>query len=161
MPDGEVVPGAVEVTDRLASEYQANPNAEHTLNRFVVYGNVMVRTGSVNAVQNTSLKIGELVRAGVVFTAEGPQGRASLAPYYLFTKLNDVKLEMLTESTHNARSAAEQFARDANVPLGPMLNATQGTFTILPGDNMPGAIEESQIVKTVRVVSTVSYGVGD
>ena len=36
-------------------------------------------------------------------------------------------------------------------------NANQGVFEILPRDQAPGISQESQVVKTVRVVTTVTY----
>jgi hypothetical protein len=41
--------------------------------------------------------------------------------------------------------------------LGPIRQANQGVFVILPRDKAPGINESSQLNKTVRVVSTVQY----
>ncbi len=152
----EVIVGRTDVVDKLANEYGEEKNND---NRFILYANVMIRSANVDAVQTISRRISELVKSGVVFTAAGA-GRASLSPYFLFTKLNDVKLDMLAEATRNARAAAEQFAHDASVPLGTLVEANQGVFSILPGDPIPDASEDTQVNKTVRVVSTVQYAVG-
>lgn len=154
----EITLQRTDVIDLLAKEYR-NENLKDT--RFIVYGNVMIRSTNVDLVQTISRKITDLVKNGIVFTTEGLGSSASLTPYYLFTKLNDVKLDMLAEATRNAHAAAEQFARDANVQLGGLAQGSQGTFSILPGDQFPGATEETQVVKTIRVVSTVEYGLGN
>jgi hypothetical protein len=89
----------------------------------------------------------------VVISAEGgPQG-----PFYLFTRLNDIKPDMIADATKNARAAAEQFAKDSEASLGSIRQASQGLFQILPRDAAPGQMEEKQVMKTVRVVSTVDY----
>ncbi|MDD5587282.1 MAG: SIMPL domain-containing protein, partial [Alphaproteobacteria bacterium] len=158
MADDEFSVQRTDVVDLLAREYHnENPNKI----RFIVYGNVMIRTSNVDLMQKISGRMTDLIKAGIVFTTEGVGSPASLTPYYLFTKLNDVKLDMLAAATKNARAAALQFARDANVPLGGLVQASQGTFSILPGDRFPGATEESQITKTVRVVSTFDYALGN
>jgi len=79
------------------------------------------------------------------------------APVYLFTKLNDIKPQMIAEATRNARAAAEQFAKDSGAKIGGIRRANQGLFEILPRDRAPQLTEETQIEKTVRVVSTVDY----
>jgi hypothetical protein len=149
------IPGAaieiqgVEATDLLTQTYrQGAPTS-----RYIVAQTLMVRTGDVDRIAALSQRVGEIVAAGVVISAEGaPQG-----PFYVFTKLNDIKPAMIAEATKNARAAAQQFAADSGSSLGPIRQASQGLFQILPRDAAPGQSEEKQIVKTVRVVSTVDY----
>ena len=78
-------------------------------------------------------------------------------PTFIFTGLNDLKPKMIAEATARAREAAAQFAADSRTSLGAIRQANQGIFEILPRDQAPGISQESQIVKTVRVVSTVEY----
>lgn len=139
----------VEAIDLLAQAYrQGTPPS-----RFIVAQTLMVRTGDVDRIAALNQRIGEIVAAGVVMSAEGgPQG-----PFYLFTQLNDIKPSMIAEATKNARAAAEQFAQDSGSPLGAIRQASQGLFQILPRDAAPGQTEEKQVLKTVRVVSTVDY----
>jgi hypothetical protein len=109
-------------------------------------------------VRTASQDLGSLVSGGVVFSSQG--GYAS-GPTYLFTRLNDFKPEMIAEATASAREAAEQFANDSGSDLGGIREAYQGVFQILPRDRAPGVMEESQMNKTVRVVSTVVYSLED
>ena len=88
-------------------------------------------------------------------TADGEYG--SSGPTYVFTRLNDLKPPMIAEATANARSAAEQFARDSGSAVSGIRQANQGVFVILPRDQAPGINESSQLQKIVRVVSTVQY----
>jgi len=90
-----------------------------------------------------------------VLSSGGEYG--SGGPTFVFTGLNALKPKMIAESTARAREAADQFARDSHTELGSIRTASQGVFEILPRDQAQGITEESQIVKTVRVVSTVEY----
>jgi hypothetical protein len=139
----------VEANDLLAQAYrQGVPQS-----RYIVSQTLMVRTGDVDRIAALNQRVGEIVATGVVISAEGgPQG-----PFYLFTRLNDIKPEMIAEATKNARAAAEQFARDSGASLASIRQASQGLFQILPRDAAPGQMEEKQVMKTVRVVSTVDY----
>jgi hypothetical protein len=140
-----------DVTDVLANPYRG---AGEVTSRYIITGTLMVRVDDPALVQVASQDLGSLVSAGVVFSSQG--GYAS-GPTFLFTKLNDLKPQMIAEATASAREAAEQFAKDSGSRLGGIRQANQGIFQILPRDRAPGVMEESQVNKTVRVVSTVEY----
>ena len=76
-------------------------------------------------------------------------------PSYIFTKLNDVRPAMIAEATASARSGAAQFAEDSGAPLGPIRQATQGSFEILPREGYGDASQSPD--QRVRVVTTISY----
>lgn len=110
---------------------------------------MIVRTNDVARVQSTTRSLNDLVRQDVVL--QDFQG-----PSYMFTKLNDVRPQMIAEGTAAARTGAEQFAKDSGTPLGPIRQATQGSFEILPRDGS-GGDEAASIDKKVRVVTTITY----
>ena len=74
---------------------------------------------------------------------------------YLFTRLNEVKPEMVEEATVNARQVAEKFANDSGSRLGKIRRANQGRFTIASRDS------QHPHIKRVRVVSTIDYNLVD
>ena len=145
------------VTDTYANPY--NP-AGRQGPRFVVQQTVMVRSEKPQVVLAASQKVGDLVNAGVVLSS-GPEWGPG-GPSYVFRRLNDLKPSMIAEATAEARKAAEQFAKDSKSKLGGIHRANQGIFLILPrdaagNDGGPGMSEQSQITKTIRVVTTVEY----
>jgi hypothetical protein len=141
---------SLEVTDVLAQPYHQGP----VESRFIIAQTLVVRTGNVDLVAKASQHVSDLVEAGVVLSNElNPAG----GPNYLFTKLNDLKPEMIAEATRQARAGAEQFAADSHSRVGAIRRANQGVFQILPRDPVPGLVEQRQIDKRVRVVSTIDY----
>lgn len=155
LPAESVTPQQVEVVDLMAQQYRSEGASQ---SRFIVTASLLVRSGDVDLVQSIARKTGDLIKQGVIFAKENS---GSNTPYYLFTRLNDVKLDMIAEATKNARDAADQFAADSGAHIGAIYRANQGQFSILPGDNWPGADESRQINKTVRVVATVDYMLTD
>ena len=141
---------ALEVNDRLANAYG---DGRHQ-SRYIISQSLMVRSSDPQLVAQASQKVSELVDAGVVLSMGGGPYNG---PTYLYTRLNDIKPEMIAEATANARAAAEQFAKDSSSRLGHIRQANQGVFVILPRDQAPGISEGSQLRKTVRVVSTLEY----
>jgi hypothetical protein len=151
---GEVALQDLSVTDTQANRYGGQPATF----RYVLSQTLMVRTDRPQALFDASQRVGELIEAGVVLSSDGPWAGG---PTYLFTRLNDLKPPMIAEATANARAAAEQFAKDSGSPLGPIRQANQGLFVILPRDPAPGVQEERQRAKVVRVVTTIEYLLGD
>ena len=140
------------VTDAFTNQYQSPDNIS---SRYAIRQTMIVRSESPDTVARASQRVSELVAGGVVFTSGQEYGTGG--PSFLFTRLNDVKPEMIAEATAQAREAAEQFARDSRSELGGIRRANQGVFQILPRNQAAGITEESQVAKTVRVVSTVEY----
>src|SRR5690606_2386973 len=90
---------------------------------FTVRQRMTLRTTDVERAQRAVRQQFDLVRRGVLL--EEGSGMA-----YTFTKLNDIKPEMVAAATKNAREAAEQFAEDSNTGVGGIKQATQGYFEI-------------------------------
>jgi hypothetical protein len=146
----DVAVHSLEVTDLLAQPYRQGP----VESRFIVAQTLMVRSMQVDRVAAASQKVGDLVAQGVVLSGEGQ----SAGPAYVFTALNAIKPSMIAEATRSARAAAEQFALDSGSHLGGIRGASQGLIQILPRDAAPGEMESRQVNKTVRVVTTIEYG---
>lgn len=143
-PAEAVTLGRLEVADTRSREYASQTGGP----RFILAQTVIVRTTDVARVQATTRALNDLVRQGVVL-------QDLSGPTYIFTKLNEVRPAMIAEATASARTGAAQFAEDSGAPLGPIRQATQGSFEILSRD---GIGDESQSPdKKVRVVTTISY----
>ena len=142
-PESAVTLGRLEVADTRSREYSNQQGP-----RFILAQTVVVRTGDVARVQGTTRAMNDLVRQGVVM-------QDFAGPTYIFTKLNDVRPAMIAQATAAARSGAQQFAEDANARLGPIKEATQGSFEILDRDGVGEASQSPD--QKVRVVTTVRY----
>ncbi len=64
----------------------------------------------------------DLLREGVELSGSGIS--------FTFTKLNDLKPEMIAEATRHARRSAEQFAKDSGASVGSIKTASQGYFSV-------------------------------
>lgn len=144
-PD-EIIPQQVDVLDLEARPYGARAQGR----RFTITRTVLVRTPKIDVIEDLSRKTDELVKQGVILV------NASW-PTYVFSRLNDVKPEMIAEATRNARRAAEQFAADSNSRVRSIRRANQGVFQILGRESSDVISPRNQPDKKVRVVSTVQY----
>lgn len=148
---GEVTIQAFRVQDAQANPYQGSGAP----NRFIITQTLMVRSLEPEVVEAASQRVSELVQAGVVLTSGQEYGPGG--PTFVFSRLNDVKSDMLAEATSRAREAAAEFAAASGSRVGKIRQASQGVFQILPRDQTPGIQEQNQRMKIVRVVTTVQY----
>ena len=121
--------------------------------RFQIAEDIVLHSKDVDKLTSASRNISDLLKQGVVLTSD----QYNSGPSFIFTGLNNLKPEMLTEATKRARKAAEQFARESGAKVGAMFSANQGLFTIGPAIQIPNERPDKQVEKKVRVVTTITY----
>jgi len=143
---------AEDVTDAGGSvnQYFDNDRGENSV---TVNRRLQLRTDDVGRARRAYARQFELIRNGVAIQ-EGSDVQ------YVFTRLNDIKPEMIAQATQDARRGAERFASDSGTGVGGIRSATQGYFSIGPRDGDTteenyGA-RESPFQK-VRVVTTIEF----
>lgn len=146
-PD-EITVSSPAITDKSAREFGQTEKAEF---RYTATQTVTVYSKNIKKVQPLMNSLSELGKSGIAFSGEDYQVKTE----YLFTRLNEVKPEMIEEATRNAREVAGKFAADSNSKLGKIKQASQGQFSIEDRD------KNNPHIKKVRVVSTVEYYLSD
>lgn len=145
--ESEISVSAPEIIDLQAERYSSTPAPF----RYNVTSVITVSSENVDQVRKLIGEQSELLKQGIAVTG----GDYRYNVQYEFTKLNDVKPQMIEEATKNARLAAEKFAKDSNSKLGKIRNAYQGQFSITDRDaNTP-------YIKSIRVVTTLDYYLED
>jgi len=117
---------------------------------YTIRQRLQLRTKDIEKAQAAVAKQFDLVRRGIVL--EDGSGIS-----FSFTKLNDIKPEMVAEATKDARKSAEQFAQDSGTDVGTIKSATQGYFSINARDGDGGYGVSDTPYKKVRVVTTVNF----
>lgn len=137
---------ALQPTGVNVSTYNQNGVSGYTVRQ-----RMTLRTHDIERAERAVRNQFDLVRRGVVL--EEGSGMA-----YTFTKLNDIKPEMVAEATKDARAAAQQFANDSGTGVGGIKQATQGYFSISARDGDGGGWGVAETpYKKVRVVTTVDF----
>lgn len=145
--DTEIKPGIINYFKREFRDHsQRLVEEKHSL-----IGEIEVQTDKVSLVSTVRAKLNKLIAEGLDIQNNPPA--------YHFTKLNDIKPEMLKEATTNARIAANEFATNAGVKVGGIRSAKQGGFIIRDVGEDFG--DTKKIEKHVRVVTTVTFFLTD
>ena len=139
--DNEIIISAPAVTDRLAQSYVPD-NVKY---RYQSEAVITVISPQVEKVIELMGKQIELMKDGVIISNE-----YNYQTQFEYTALNDIKPEMVEETTRNARTVAQKFAEDSGCKLGNIKQASQGQFSISSDETTPQ-------IKNIRVVTTVKY----
>ncbi|WP_321327474.1 SIMPL domain-containing protein [uncultured Parasphingorhabdus sp.] len=137
---------ALKPTGANVNQYSSNGIPQYTIRQ-----RLSLRTNDIDKAQAAVARQFDLVRRGVVL--EDGSGMS-----YTFTKLDEIKPEMVAEATKDARKSAEQFAEDSGTDVGGIKSATQGYFSINSRDGDAGGYGVTDTpYKKVRVVTTVNF----
>lgn len=112
-----------------------------------LFGAINVESDKVKQVRKVRSNVNRLISEGIDIE--------NRAPFYHFTKLNEIKPDMLSEATKNARIAANEFAKNAGVQVGNIRSARQGSFFVRDAGEEYG--DTAKIEKDVRVVTTITF----
>ncbi len=90
---------------------------------------------------------------------------ASNPARYYYTKLEDLKLDLLGEATANARDRAGVLIQRSGGKVGRLLSASQGVFQVTPPLSTDvsdyGSYDTSTVEKDVRCVVTATFAIED
>lgn len=129
------------------SQYSNNTGGQ----TYTIRQRLQLRTTDIERAQSAVARQFDLVRRGVVL--EDGSGMS-----YAFTRLNEIKPEMVAEATQDARESANQFAQDSGTDVGGIRTATQGYFSIEARDGDAGGYGAADSpYKLVRVVTTIDF----
>lgn len=118
--------------------------------------NVTITSHEVDEVEKISREVTELINQGVNFY--------SYSPSYYFTKLSDLKLELIQKATEDARTRAEKIAQNSGSKIGKLLSATMGVFQITgqysnEDYSWGGVYNTSSKFKTASITVRLNYEV--
>lgn len=138
----------------FARNHVRNDEGQRVETRITVTRSVQLRTAEVMKAQKAHEGLPALLREGVELDGSNLN--------YSFTRLNQLKPEMIAEATRRARDSAEQFARDSGASVGQIRTASQGYFSVGPRDGAEdgeGSSASDSPFQKVRVVTSVDYDV--
>lgn len=144
-----------EVIDQYAKEYPSN-----TKHRYIVNSGVSLQTNKIDLVEQAGKLTPEIIKQGIILINKRDY---MPNPSYYFTKLDDIRPQMLEQATKSARLVAEQFAANSVSHIGDIRRASQGIFQILSNNSNGGQSygEDTDqlggINKIIRVVVSIDY----
>lgn len=154
--DTEMIFTAVDINQEFETTYDKDNVRHSTFLGYRLSQRVEIESYEVEKVEAISREITELINEGLEFYSNSPQ--------YFYTKLAELKIEMIAEATEDARVRAEQIAQNSDAGLGNLRYANMGVFQIIAQNSSDdyswgGTYNTSSKNKTATITMKLQFGV--
>lgn len=116
---------------------------------------VELRSSDVGKISRISREATGLINEGIEFYSGSPE--------YFYTKLDELKVEMLAKATENAKLRAENMVKATGNKIGFMRSARMGVFQITPVNSTEisdwGMNDTTSLEKKVTAVVNASFSI--
>lgn len=149
---------AVLIQRNFKSNY-SEESGKYLGEEFVDYSldqNIRIESNDVNKIEKISREITELLNQGVQFNSDPPR--------YYYTKLADLKVEMVSAATKDAYDRANIITQQSNSKLGQLISAQMGVFQITGRNSAEeyswgGTLNTSSRDKTTSITMRLTFKV--
>jgi len=157
LTDKEIRVSSVQTEELVETEYVGTGDervAREVHKGWETSQKVTVQSGQVDLVERVSREVTQLIEAGVPIT--------SGAPAYFYTKLGELKIEMLAEASKDARVRAQRMIESAGGgSLGRLMSADMGVINVNPANSTSGSWDGNNdtttLDKDIITIVHVSY----
>ena len=145
----------------ISKEYENQTDRDgFRTSEFVGYNlrqNIKIESKAVNEIEYLSRDVTSLIDRGIEIQSD--------RPYYFYSKLSDLKIDMIAEATKDASLRANKIAESASSNLGKLINAQMGVFQIIAKNSTEnytwgGRHNKTSKHKTATVTAKLEYSIG-
>lgn len=133
----------------------AKGNPLNAIEAYVISQAFTIESSDVQRIAALSREVSDLIGEGLELESSAPQ--------YIYTKLDDLKLEMLSEASANAHDRATRLVSSSGNRIGVLRSASQGVFQITRPFSTDvsdsGVSDTSSVQKVVKAVVTAEYAI--
>ena len=153
----EMVFSSVSINARWESEYNENGDRiRDYIDGYDLYQNVSITSADIDKIENISRDISGLIESGVQFASEEPE--------YYYTKLDELKLQLIEEATQNAKDRIDLMAQGTGSTVGELSCANLGVFQITAQNSNTeysygGYFDTSSRNKTASITVRLNYAI--
>jgi hypothetical protein len=143
----------VNTITQFAKDIRGYPTSE--ILSYTISQNVSVESNDVDMVDRLSGEASDLINQGVEFHSDPPE--------FLYTKLADLKIEMIGLASQDAKTRAEQIAKSTGNSVGEVRSSKTGVIQINAKNSTDvsdyGVNDTSSLEKTIRAVVSISFSI--
>ncbi|MDR3335195.1 MAG: SIMPL domain-containing protein [Treponema sp.] len=154
--ENEIVFSSIEMEENQKSVYTSDGKfIGNTADGYTLTQRVTIESNDVDTIEIVSRDITELIDRGVEFF--------SMPPEYYYTKLDELKIGLISKSTENARIRAEKIAEQSGGKMVKLHSASLGVFQITAENSSTesysysGAFDVSSKKKTAFITTRLEY----
>lgn len=143
------------ISSQTLHEKDSNGEESGKITGYSLRQELEVRSNDVDKVSQIAREATELINQGILIE--------SMPPEYHYTKLGDLKIEMLSEAAKDAKARAQQIASSTGSSIGTVRSARMGVLQITPADSNDvsdsGMNDTTSLEKDITAVVNVSFDV--
>ena len=143
------------ITTTTLKKQNNNGGESSEITGYALRQHIEVRSTDVDKIAQIAREATELINQGILIESEAPQ--------YYYTKIGDLKIEMLGLAAKDAKVRAEQIAASTGNRVGAVRSAKMGVLQITPADSTDvsdaGIYSTSTIDKDMTAVVNIGFGV--
>jgi len=147
----EIAPAGVEIVYKRDEK----GNRTNAIEYYALSQALEISSAEVQKVAKAARESSALIKDGIELTSQPPQ--------YIYTQLNQLKLQMLGDASDNAHERAKLLVEHGGGKLGPMRAGSQGVFQITPAFSTEvsgsGENDTTSIQKVIKAVVTQEYAI--
>lgn len=130
-----------------------NGNTSNEIDYYNYYQPISVKSNDVEKIKSLSLDITNLMNEGIDIDVNTPE--------YYYSKLSDLKVELLKEATTDAKQRASAMLKSTHNRTGKIQSVKMGVFQITSANSTDvsdgGILDTSSIEKKVTAVANVVF----
>ena len=156
VPDSDIVFSSVSISQSYVSRYDQEGNyIGDEPDGYDLTQSLTVSSSDIDKVEEISRDITQLIESGVEFE--------SYSPEYYYTRLDEMKLDLIEKATANARQRIDIMASGTGARLDRLLTASLGVFQITATNSgsgeytYDGAFDTRSRYKTATVTVRLNY----
>ena len=153
VPEDQMTVSSITTTTNKGRDSDGNETSEIT--GYTLSQQIEIRSTDVTKIGQIARESTELINQGILIE--------SSAPKYYYTKIGDLKVEMLGEAAKDAKERAERIASSTGNSIGAVRSAKMGVLQITAADSTDvsdyGVYDTSTIDKDMTAVVNVSFAV--
>lgn len=153
IPENEITISSISTTTLRKTDENGQESSK--ISGYSLRQELQVRSTDIDKIAQISREATELINQGILIDSSSPQ--------YLYTKLGDLKVEMLGEAAKDAKTRAERIAASTGNSIGTVRSAKMGVMQITAADSTEvsdaGISDTSSIDKDITAVVNIGFAV--
>ncbi|MFA5390920.1 MAG: SIMPL domain-containing protein [Candidatus Omnitrophota bacterium] len=151
--ESEIIPCQIEIETIYKKNEKGNNTNE--IEGYRLKQTVELHSNDVGKIARISREATDLINEGIEFYSGSPE--------YFYTKLDELKVEMLAKATQNAKLRADNMVKATGNRIGFMRSARMGVFQITPVNSTEisdwGMNDTTSLDKKVTAVVNASFSI--
>ena len=154
IPTKDILFTAINLTEKYKTEVDEDGVRKDEFDGYHLQQNIIIESRAVETIEALSRDITNLIDYGVEIQSN--------PSYYFYSKLEDLKIDLIAEATKNAQERATKIIENSNSKMGQLITAQMGVFQIVAKNSTEnyswgGTHNKTSRNKTANITMKLNY----